>query len=174
MQEVFRSEIISLESEIEGYNTCPDALLSMKTAASEARIRKFKDLSPAMVKEVRAFCDGFSENEVKAEASDGEEKREVQEKTTALWDSTVQPDGSSNLPRQGIKKSRTQGFARFTGPTKLSARSFPQQWVISRDQPGFLPAELACSTLPQSPTAQVSLFIKAIEGLGKRGHGSSC
>ncbi|KAL6988769.1 hypothetical protein U1Q18_014522, partial [Sarracenia purpurea var. burkii] len=72
MKEVFRAEKYSLESEIEGYSTCPDALLSGKITAIEARIQKFKDLSSAMVKEDRAVRFGFSENEVKAEASNGE------------------------------------------------------------------------------------------------------
>ncbi|KAL6965318.1 hypothetical protein U1Q18_036374 [Sarracenia purpurea var. burkii] len=103
-----------------------------------------------------------------------QEKREVQEKTTTLSDSTVQPDGPRNLPRQGIKQSRPQGFARSTVQTQLSSRFVPQHCVPTHVQPGVLPAELACSTHPQSPASQASLFIKAIKGSGKRGHGSIC
>ncbi|KAL6991774.1 hypothetical protein U1Q18_009885 [Sarracenia purpurea var. burkii] len=80
MHEVFRSEIKLLESEVEAYSTCPDFLLSVKIAAIEARIRKIKSLRPAilnsdLVKEVRAVPAGFSENEVKVEASVGEDKK---------------------------------------------------------------------------------------------------
>ncbi|KAL6956208.1 hypothetical protein U1Q18_045303, partial [Sarracenia purpurea var. burkii] len=60
MKEVFRAEKYSLEFEIKGYGTCPDALLSGKITAIEARIRKFMDLSSAMVKEDRAVPLDFS------------------------------------------------------------------------------------------------------------------
>ncbi|KAL6973789.1 hypothetical protein U1Q18_027973 [Sarracenia purpurea var. burkii] len=103
-----------------------------------------------------------------------QDKREVQEKTTALSDSTVQPDGPRNLPRQGIKQPRPQGYARSTVQTQLSSRFVPLHCVITHVQPGFQPAKIACSTPPQSPASQASLFIKAIEGSGKRGHGSMC
>ncbi|KAL6955037.1 hypothetical protein U1Q18_040748 [Sarracenia purpurea var. burkii] len=65
----------SLESEVKVYSTCPDSLLSVKSAI-EARIRKLKGLSQEklnsdLVKEVRAAPAGFSENE-EVEASNGE------------------------------------------------------------------------------------------------------
>ncbi|KAL6995120.1 hypothetical protein U1Q18_005256 [Sarracenia purpurea var. burkii] len=96
LQEVFQSKIKLLESEVEGYNTCPDSLLSGMIAAIEARIRKFKSLSMT-----RLISDG--RNGAKEKVEETGENSVIEDKPISDCISSVNVD--LNEPLIGEKGS---------------------------------------------------------------------